>query len=105
MPLMKREIVEVIQLVLAERIKGPVADQLVDIPVPLVMEEIVAVVQEVVRLVPQERVQRKTVEHVRVRQILNETVEVARLVPRERVQQRIGEKIVEVPIPQIFGGQ
>ena len=53
MPLMKREIVEVIQPVLAERNKGPVADQLVDIPVPLVMEEIVAVVQEVVRLVPQ----------------------------------------------------
>ena len=65
-----------IQPVLAEHIKGPVADQLVDIPVPLVMEEIVAVVQEVVRLVP-----------------------------REREQQRIGEKMVEVLVPQFFGGQ
>ena len=34
------------------------ADQMVDIPVPPVMEEIVEIVQEVVRLVPQARVQR-----------------------------------------------
>ena len=31
---------------LVERIKGRVADQMVDIPVPTVMEEVVAVVQE-----------------------------------------------------------
>ena len=39
---MRHEIVEVIQLVLVERIKGRVADQMVDIPMPPVMEEIVA---------------------------------------------------------------
>ena len=54
-PQMRREIVEVIQFVLVERIKGRVADQmLVDIPVPLVMEEIMIVVQEE-RMAPQER--------------------------------------------------
>ena len=45
------------------------ADQMVDIPVPPVMEEIVAVVQEVVRLLPQERVQRRTAQHAPVPQI------------------------------------
>ena len=42
------------QPVLVERIKGRVADQRVDIPVFSVMDEIVAVAQEVVRLVPTE---------------------------------------------------
>ena len=37
---------------------------MVDIPVPPVMEEIVAVVQEEEKLVPQERVQQRSVEHV-----------------------------------------
>ena len=50
---------EVIQPVLVERTKGRVADEMVDILVPPVMEEIVAVVQEA-RLVPQERVQLRT---------------------------------------------
>ena len=40
-----------------ERTKDRIADHMVDIPVRLVMKEIVAVVQEVVRLVPQECVQ------------------------------------------------
>ena len=66
-----------------------------------VMEEIVAVVQEVVRLVPQERVPQRTVEHVPVPRILEETVEVVRLVPQERVQQRIDEQMVELLIPRI----
>ena len=65
------------------------------------MEEIVAVVQEVVRLVPQERVPQRTVEHVPVPHILEETVEVVRLVPQERVQQRIDEQMVELLIPRI----
>ena len=49
---MRQEIVEVIQIVLVARIKGRVADQMVD--------KIVAVVQEVVKLVRQERVQQWT---------------------------------------------
>ena len=36
-PLMRRKIVEVIQLVQVERIKGRVADEMVDIPMPPVM--------------------------------------------------------------------
>ena len=43
---------EVIRPVLVERIKDRVDDQTMDISVPPVMEEIVAVVQEVVRLAP-----------------------------------------------------
>ena len=45
-PLMRREIAEMVQLVQVERIKGRVADQMVDILVPPVMEEILAVVQK-----------------------------------------------------------
>ena len=93
-PQMRREIVEVIQLVLVERIKGGIADQMVDIVVLPVMEEIVAVVQEVVKLVPHVRVQQRTVEHATVPQFLEETVEV--VAPTERVQQRTVEH-VEVP--------
>ena len=90
----KREIVEVIQLVLVARIKGRVADQMV----PLAMEEVMAVVQEEEeKLVPQERVQQQTVLHAPVPQILEETVEVVRFVQRERVQQRTAKKIVDVP--------
>ena len=51
-PQMRREIVKAIQPVLVERIKGRVADQMVDIPVPQVMEGIVAVEQEEVVLAP-----------------------------------------------------
>ena len=75
------EIVEVIHLVLVERIKGRVADQMVDIPVRPVIEEIMTVVQEKEKLATQERVQQPNVEHAPVRQILDETVEMVRLAP------------------------
>ena len=81
-----------------ERTKDRIADHMVDIPVPLVMEEIVAVVQEVVRLVSQECVQQRIDEEpveVPVPQVWDEIAEVVRLVPQERVQ-RIDEQIVEV---------
>ena len=52
-------IVEVIHSVLVERIKDQIADQMVDIPVPPVMEDNVAVVKRVVKLVPRERVQQR----------------------------------------------
>ena len=51
---LRRETVLVFQPVLVQRVKGRVADQRVDIPVFSVMDEIVAVAQEVVRLVPTE---------------------------------------------------
>ena len=53
------------------------------------------VVQEAARLDPQERVQQRTVEHAPVPRILEETVEVVRFIPQERVQW-IDEQIVEV---------
>ena len=52
-----------IQLLLAERIKDQEVEQSVDIPAPPVMEDMVAVVQEVVSLVPEERVQRRPPKH------------------------------------------
>ena len=70
---MMREIVGVVQLVLVERIRDRIADQMVDIPVPPVMEENMEAVQEVMRLVS-----------------------------RERVQQRVDEQLVEVLVPQVF---
>ena len=62
-PQMRWETVLVIQPVLVERIKGRVADPMMDIPVPPIMEEIMAVVQQEETLVPQGRVQQPTVEH------------------------------------------
>ena len=56
--------------------------QSVDIPVPSGMEAFVEAVQEVVKLVPQLRVQRSFVEHVTVPQISEEAVKV-KLVPEE----------------------
>ena len=58
------------------------------------------VVQEEEQLVPQERVRQWTVEQVPMPQFLEETVEVVRLIPQERVQW-IDDEMVEVPIPQI----
>ena len=78
----RREIVKVTRLVLVERIKGRVADQMVDILVLPVMEDIM---EEM--LVPHERVQQRTVEHVPLPQILKESVEANAVVPYERVQQ------------------
>ena len=96
---MKREIVEVMQLVLVERIRGQVADQMVDVPVPLVMEEIMTVVQEEEKLVPQERVQQRTAENIEdIPQFREETVEMVGLVPQERVQW-IDEPLAEVFFP------
>ena len=84
---MRREIVKMIQLVLGERIKGRVADQMMAIPGPRVREEIVAIVQEEEKLVSQERVQYRTVgQIVDVPQILEETVDVVRLIPQEHEQ-------------------
>ena len=52
---------------------------------------------EVMKLVPQERVQQPIVEHAPVPQFLQETVEVV-LTSTERVQQRT----VDVPVPQVL---
>ena len=46
------------------------------------VDDIVEAVQEVVKLVPQERVQQPSVEHATVPQILEETVEVTSLAPK-----------------------
>ena len=54
-----------------------------------------AVVKEAVKLVPQERVQQRTVEHAPVPQSLEETVELVSLVSRERVQQLIPQMVGE----------
>ena len=62
---------------------------------PQILEETIEVV-----VAPTERVQQRTVEHVPEPQLRKETVEVVKWVPQERVQ-RIGEQIAEVPILQI----
>ena len=54
----REEVAEVMQFAPLERGPDPVAKQMTDIPMPPDMVEIVAVVQEVARLVPQEEVQR-----------------------------------------------
>ena len=50
---------EVMQPACVELTQDRIGDQMVDIPAPPVMEDVVAIVQEAVRLVPQERVQQR----------------------------------------------
>ena len=65
--------------------------------VPQVMAEIV----EVVRVIPQERVQQRTVEQivdVPVPQVVEEIVEVVQIIPQGRLSVRINDRIVSVPV-------
>ena len=108
-------------------ILGPqIKEEIVDVPVPQMRREVVEVtacaahqrasrwsnggypgasghgkpwLQEVVKLVPQERVQQRTVQLASVPQILEETAEVV-LTPAKRVLQRT---IQQVPVPSNSG--
>ena len=63
------------------------------VPVPHILKEAAGAVT----VVPFERVQQQTIEHIAgTPQFMEETVEEEKLVPRERVQQRINEQIVDV---------
>ena len=98
---LQEEIVPVGQSTPQERSPERIAKQIVDIPVPLVVEESMAVGQEEVVLAPTDRVQQPTIEQIDdVPLFLEETVEMVRLVPQERVQW-IDEQMVKVPIPTL----
>ena len=61
------------------------------------MEEIV----EVVRMIPRERVQRRTVEqivHVPVPQVVEEIAGLVQMILQERISKRIIDRIVDVPV-------
>ena len=65
--------------------------------VPKVVDEIIVVV----RVIPQERVQQRTVEqsvHVPVPQVVGEIMEVVQITPQERISERIIDRIVDVPV-------
>ena len=65
--------------------------------IPQIMEEI----GEVVRLIPQERVQQRTVEqivHVPVPQVAEEIAGVVQIIHRECISKRIIDRIVDVPV-------
>ena len=56
---------------------------------------------EVVRLIPQERVQQHTVEQivdVPVPQVVEEIAEVVQIIHQERISERIIDRIVDVPV-------
>ena len=94
------EIVDVIQLVPQERIQERIVEETFDVPVPHLMEEIVAGMKHV----PQERVQNGTVDQivaVAVPRTREETGRVIQLTPQDRISGRIGEQTFDVPIPQI----
>jgi len=97
-----------------ERVQQRTVEQVVDVPVPQVVEEVI----EVAKVIPQERVQQRTVEQVvdvpvpqiveeileqvvdvPVPQVVEEVVEIAKVIPQERVQQRTVEQVVDVPVP------
>ena len=65
--------------------------------VPQVVDEII----EVVRQIPHERIQQRTVEqivHVSVAQVVEEMAGVVQIIPQERVSKRIIDRIVDVPV-------
>ena len=95
---LKEVIAEVLQFTPLERDPERIAKQMLDIRVPWGMEEILAVVQEVVVFAPTGRVQQRTVEHATVPEFPEQTVEVVPA-PTERVHQRTVE---QVPVPQIL---
>ena len=69
-----QEIAEFVKVIPQERVLERIAKQIVDIPIPQIVEEIVDVAQ----IIPQDRFQQCTVE-----QILKETVEGESFVPHE----------------------
>ena len=74
-------------------------EPIIDVLVPQVVEEIL----ETIRIIPQERVQQRTVEQVidvRVPQVVEQVVEVVKIIPQERIQQRTVEQIQEIPVIQ-----
>ena len=60
--------------------------------VPQVVDEII----EVVRLIPQERVQQRCPRPVP--QVVGEIVEVVQIMPQERISKRIDDRIVDAPV-------
>ena len=93
-PQMRHDIVEVIQPLPVERIKGRVADQMVDMLVPPVVEEFMAAVQV------EQRIDEQLVEApVLFFFFFEEIAEVVRLAPQARVQ-RIDAQSVQVPMVQ-----
>ena len=83
----------------AERVQNRTPEQIVDVPVPQLMEAIV----EVLPSSPQERVQNRTPEQivdVPVPRIMETIVEVLPSSPQERVQNCTPEQIVDVPVPR-----
>ena len=92
------QVQEIPELQTVERIEEIV--QTVQRPVEQIVEQRV----EVPKIIPQERVQQRTVEQivdVPVPQVVEEIVEVAKIIPQERVQQRTVEQVIDVPVPQI----
>ena len=72
--------------------------QIVDVPVPGIMEEIL----EVIQLVPQERIQERIVEEiidVLVAEVMEKTVEVGKHIRQEGMQSWAVEQTVGVPFP------
>ena len=78
-----------------EREQNRVAEQIVGIPVPQLMEAFVEVF-------PQERVQNRTLEHIEDFCVPQITENSLPFVPRDRVQNRTPEQIVDIPVPQIM---
>ena len=84
-----------------ERVQNRMPEQIVDVPVPLLMETIV----EVVPSSPQERVRNRKPEQivdVPVPLLMETIVEVVPSSPQERVQNRTPEQIVDVPVLRII---
>jgi len=94
------QVIEVPRIIRQERIHHRQVEQIVEVPVPEIVEEIV----EVPALIHKARALQRNVDQlveIAVPEVVEETVEVPKIVTRERIRQRSVEKFTDIPVPQV----
>ena len=86
--------------IVAEHGRPRIAERIVDVLVPAIMEEIVKVVKTVLQEQISERI-RKQIVDVCVSQVVEQVAEVPKTSSRDRSLQCIAEQILDVPVPEM----
>ena len=107
-PQVTEEIIEMFNVLSQDRIQQRNVEQITEIPVASLDEEIAEApkvqTQAVIHLMPQKRVQERTVEEtdIPVPHMTKKTIEVVKFIPQERVQNRTVRQIIDVPVPRVI---
>ena len=98
-PQIQGQIDETGKVILQERVPERNVEQIVNVPVPQIIDECV----EVIQLVPKEKIREHIVGEivVLVPQVREETTETAKIIPQKRVQNRTVDQITIVFMLQI----